>query len=54
MERFNILQQEIEDVRKKLDDAIVNDYDEDICYRLSVELDKLIEDYITIKEEVFV
>lgn len=45
------LQNEIETARKRLDDAIGNGYDEDVCYGLSVELDELIEQYIMMEEE---
>ena len=41
------LQRKIEAARKKLDKAIGNGYDETLCYKLSVELDRLVELYIT-------
>lgn len=37
---------EIEVVRKKLNDSCKHGYDEESCYQLSVELDRLIEQYI--------
>ena len=43
---MNKLLQEIEVVRKKLNKAMENGYDEEKCYKLSVELDQLIEQYI--------
>lgn len=44
------LQRDIESARKKLDAAIGKGYNEQICYSLSVELDRLIERYIAMKE----
>lgn len=44
------LKRNIELVRKKLDNAIGEGYNEETCYSLSVELDQLIEDYISMKE----
>jgi len=46
------LKQEIELVRKKLDNAIGEGYNEQTCYQLSVELDQLVEDYISMNEKV--
>lgn len=46
------LQAEIENARRKLDDAIRNGYNEEECYDLSVALDKLIERYIALEETI--
>ena len=44
------LQREIESARRKLDDAIARGCSEQMCYRLSLELDRLIEYYIILEE----
>lgn len=44
------LRKEIEATRKKLDDAIKKGYNEQTCYKLSIELDRLIEIYIDVEE----
>lgn len=44
------LRKKIETARKKLDKAIADGCDEAIIYRISVELDHLIERYITLEE----
>ncbi len=44
------LKSSIEAARKKLEDAVGDDYQEQTCYSLSVELDKLIELYISLEE----
>lgn len=48
---MNKLLQEIEDVRKQLNQSLENGYDEEKCYGLSVELDRLIEQYIQLPDE---
>ncbi len=50
MRRIEKLQRDIEIARKKLDQAIGDGSDEALCYELSVELDRLIERYITLEE----
>ncbi len=46
------LRKEIEGVRRKLDDAVENGYNEEDCYSLSLELDQLIEIYIAKTEKM--
>lgn len=46
MEHLLELQQEIEDARRKLDAAAKTDVRSLECYRISVQLDKLIEEYL--------
>lgn len=45
------LQSEIEDARKRLNVAIEQRKNDEICYKLSVNLDKLIERYIDLQEQ---
>ena len=46
------LQKEIEVVRGRLDNAVESGYNQEACYSLSLELDRLIEVYITKKEKM--
>lgn len=46
------LQNEIEIVRKRLDNAVANGYNREACYSLSLELDRLIEVYIMKAEKM--
>lgn len=46
------LQKEIEIVRKKLDVAAGKNVWAPECYQMSIQLDKLIEDYMQYKEEI--
>lgn len=46
MEHLLELQQEIEDARKRLDAAAKKDVRSQECYRISIQLDKLIEEYM--------
>ncbi|MCI8483034.1 MAG: Spo0E family sporulation regulatory protein-aspartic acid phosphatase [Lachnospiraceae bacterium] len=46
------LQKEIETVRKELDVAAGKDVSAQECYQVSIQLDRLIEDYMQYKEEV--
>lgn len=45
------LQRNIEVVRERLDHAVEKGYDEHACYSLSLELDRLIELYISMEEK---
>ncbi|MFG6384493.1 MAG: Spo0E family sporulation regulatory protein-aspartic acid phosphatase [Lachnospiraceae bacterium] len=45
------LQKEIENVRKELDVAVEKNVQTPECYQVSLQLDKLIEDYIQYKEK---
>lgn len=45
------LKREIETVRKKLDAAAKTEICGEDCYQLSVQLDKLIAEYMQLKEE---
>lgn len=45
------LRRNIEVVRGKLNAAVSKGYDEQTCYGLSLELDRLIEIYISMKEK---
>lgn len=45
------LLREIEAARRKLDDAIEEGYSEQMCYVLSLEMDRLIECYIACEEQ---
>lgn len=45
------LQKEIENVRKELDVAVEKDVQTPECYQVSLQLDKLIEEYIQYKEK---
>lgn len=44
-------QKEIENVRKELDVAVEKNVQTPECYQVSLQLDKLIEDYIQYKEK---
>ncbi len=48
------LQREIETARRKLDDAIEGGCSEQMRYRLSLELDRLIEYYVILEERTSV
>ena len=46
------LRREIETVRGRLDNAVENGYNQEACYNLSLELDRLIEVYIMKTEKM--
>lgn len=52
MNYLSELKSKIETVRKRLDVAVGKDVCAPECYQMSIQLDKLIEDYIQHKDEV--
>ncbi len=51
MQRKETLRKEIERTRQKLDHALASGADVNHYYKISVELDKMIERYIDLSEE---
>ena len=52
MNYLSELKSKIETVRKRLDVAVGKDVCAPACYQMSVQLDKLIEDYMQYKDKV--
>lgn len=51
MQRKEVLLEQIERTRSRLDHALEVGTDVDSCYEISLELDKMIEQYIDFSEE---
>lgn len=45
MDRESTLQKEIEQIRKELNEAAIRDISSTECFRLSLKLDRLLEQY---------
>lgn len=52
MERIKQLQRKIESIRKELDEALLRKDEFEIYYEKSIELDRLIEEYLESREKL--